>query len=518
MTTELLDRPGPAPVPAPEPAAAPPPRRAAVALARREARLLLRHPLIVVAVAAYAALLLWQAVAGGGDYPVLQEKDRETQLGPFLIGLAGLLAANASVLRSHRHGTEAHFGVLVVPAWWRGAAHCAAVVPLALVVAVLVAGQFAREAARPGAVGHGSFFELATGPLVVLLLGVLGVLLGRLVRSAFAGPVAVLVMLAQLFTFAAASSGWARLIPLVFDEGGQPLPSDLVGRPASWHALYLVGLTLLAGVAAMLAGSRGDGGAWRVTAVRATALGACVAVLLGGAMQVAGPSDGLVAARERATNDPGAAQECVRREATTYCAFPEFTPWIDEWRVVADEVRALSGAEAAAREFTVRQRVDAVHGPGRTGGGPPGPPGEVTVGTAWGGEREMEFAASVARGLVVDDETEWEPYCDARGILITWLAIRAVPDGEALFAETQSHMGGGGATILAPVVAVTLRDREYAVVRELLDAPAAEIAERVKASWEELTAPGGTSTERAAGLLGVSAPAETAADRQWACS
>jgi hypothetical protein len=510
VTTKLLDRPAPAPTRAPVMGS--PSRRAALALARREAWLLLRHPLVVVAVAAYAALLIRQA-AGGSDYPVLQVSDQEGLLGGVLIGLAGLVAANASVLRSHRHGTEAHFGVLVVSAWWRSAAHCLAVVPLALIVGALVAGQFAREAARPGAVGHGSFFELATGPLVVLLLGVLGVLLGRLVRSAFAGPLAAVALLALVFVLAGAPTALRWMGPIAADEGAAPLPSGLVGRPASWHALYLAGVALLVAVAAV-----GVAGAWRATPVRATALVAVAATLVGSVAQLAGPSDGLVAARERATDDPGAVQECVRREATTYCAFPEFTPWIDEWRAVADGVRELAGAGDADRELIVRQRVNAVDGPAWNANPPPGPRGEVTVGTAWGGERELEFAASVARGLVADDETAWAPYCDARGVLITWLAIRAVPDGEALFAETQSHMGGGGATILAPVVPVSLRDREYAVVRALLDEPAAEVARRVAESWAELTAPGGTPTERAAELLGVSAPAETTADREWACS
>lgn len=39
----------------------------------------------------------------------------------------------------------------------------------------------------------------------------------------------------------------------------------------------------------------------------------------------------------------------------------------------------------------------------------------------------------------------------------------------------------------------------------------------MKASWKELSAPG-TTTDRAAALLGVTAPAETADDREYQCA
>ncbi|SEG73040.1 hypothetical protein SAMN04489712_11064 [Thermomonospora echinospora] len=498
----VLDR----PVQAPESAGA---VRAVLALARVEARRLLLHPMVAIALAGY---LLWPLWSGSwrDTHQVLQEVDRESQLGPLLVGLAGLLAANSAVLRSLRHGTEAHFGVLVMPPWRRTVAHALSVLPLTLVVAAAVAGMFAWEATRPGAVGHASGFELATGPLMVLFFGVLGVLLGRLVPSMFAGATAVVAILAVTFVFAVLPDGVRWLVPLVADEGAAPLPSDLVGRPARWHALYLVGLTVLAGAVAALA----SGG--RTAAVRATALGALGVTVAGTVMQVTGPSAALVEARERATRDPASVQECLRRGTTTYCAFPEFVPWVDEWRVVVDGVRSLAGEPAASRGLVVRQRVNALDGP--SGGGPsgiveelpPGPRGEVTVSTVWGDEGRLGLAVSVARGMVVDDENHGV-YCDARGVLMMWMAVNGAPGGRAAFARTQTS------TLWSPLLEIRLRDRENAVVRALLERPAAEVARQVKASWAELVRPD-ASTDRVAALLGVTAPAETAADREWRCA
>jgi hypothetical protein len=55
------------------------------------------------------------------------------------------------------------------------------------------------------------------------------------------------------------------------------------------------------------------------------------------------------------------------------------------------------------------------------------------------------------------------------------------------------------------------------VVQRLLTEPQGEVERRVKASWAELSAPG-TTTDRAAALLGVTVPAETADDREWKCA
>ncbi|MFE9094083.1 ABC transporter permease [Streptomyces sp. NPDC007264] len=501
------------PVTAPPPAPRAAGRRAVTALARSEARRLLLHPLVLAAVAVYVAVLLWAGGGTGGSYPVLQDVDREAHLGQLMLGLAVLVAANLAVLRSHRHGTDGHFAVLVLPPWQRTVAHVLSVLPAVAVGALLVAGQFTAAALEPGAVGHGSVFELLTGPLLVLLPAVLGVLLGRAVLSPFMAPLAAIALLALTFVFPPSphADAWlGRMAPVLFDQGLRPLPSDLLGRPAGWHALYLLALSVLAAAGAV----RVSGG--RTRAVRATALGALGVIVTAVVLQGLAPSKAVVEAREVATRHPAAVQHCERRGTTTYCAFPEFTPWIGEWARVTDRVRSLAGTPQATRALTVRQQVAALDGPSGQAEPSPAAPGEATAGTAWGGEWELEFAASVARGLVVGDERHRGAHCDAQGVLMAWLAIHATPDGAATSAATGRGRASRG-LIPAPVEPISLRDREFAVLQRLLAEPQGEVERRVKASWAELSARG-TTTDRAAALLGVTAPAETAADREWSCA
>ncbi|WP_052852788.1 hypothetical protein [Streptomyces avicenniae] len=503
----LLARPPSATAPSAPRGAAP-----VTALACAEARLLLRHPLVVLALAGQIALLTRRALTGSA-YPVLHVIDRETQYGPLLIGLATLIAANAALLRSHRHGTDAQFGVLVVPEWRRTSAHLLSVIPVALVVAALVAGEFTRDALRPGAVGHASVPELATGPAVVALLGVAGVVLGRATRSPLAAPLAVVGLLALLLGLATASGGGRWLAPIAFDEGDGALPSGLVARPAGWHLLYLTGLAALLGAGAV----RFGGGRTRLVSVVASL--AAAATLAGAVGQARGTGESVALARAQALSDPSDQQVCVLRGVVTYCAFPEFLPWVDEWERVVGEVLTGPGTPIGDHAFTVRQRVSVESGTGATGGEAPRvSPGEVTASTAWGGDLDLGFAAGVAREVVVHDVTTAGVYCDARAVLITWLAVNGVPDGPARFERTlERQHAGGGAILLSSGAPVALRERETAVVRALFDRPAAEVGQRVRTHWAELTAPG-TSTDRAARLLGVGAPAETAADREWGCA
>ncbi|MYS56574.1 ABC transporter permease, partial [Streptomyces sp. SID6013] len=203
--------------------------RAVLALARFEARRLLLSIPVVIAFVGYVAWIVWRTRESWDGHPVLQDVDRATQSMPMLVGLAVLLCAARAVVRSERHGTEAHFATLVLPPWRRTVAHALSVVPAALLTAVCVAGQFCWEALKPGAVGHGSPAELAVGPLTVLVFGALGVLLGRLTMSAVAAPLLVVVLLFAfvLGTGPSEASGLSWLAPVVATTGPDSLPSDL---------------------------------------------------------------------------------------------------------------------------------------------------------------------------------------------------------------------------------------------------------------------------------------------------
>ncbi|POX52747.1 ABC transporter permease [Streptomyces sp. Ru71] len=479
-------------------------------LARFEARELLLYVPVFVFLLLYTGYTAWQMAFhrdGMDDYPVLQDVDRAGQTGPLLVAIAVFLCVNRAALRSHRHGTDRHFDTLPVPPWQRILAHALSVVPIAAVVALVVTAEYAVAALQPGAVGHGSVAELAVGPLSVLLAGVLGVLLARLVRSSFPAPLFVIGLYAFVTLVAVASDGsdpdgtnW--LSPVVSESGGDPVPSDLLGRPAGWHALYLLGLTVVLLCAAVFrSGLRTRSlGAVTALAVAATAAGI--------AGQSATDPQALLSARTTASLHPEKEQRCVPHGTNVYCAFPEWTGRTADWAAETDRVQQLAGGAAEHRRLTVRQRIDARYGlTSDSALTPLTGPGQVTVGTRWGGNRVPEFAVGVASVLVAGDEKSAGRLCDARTVTVMWLALAAQPDPMTALRDVRlDDSTVGSAIALAPTEPVSMSAAQTDVVRELLTRPRAGVAASVKAHWAELTSPR-TSLARVAQLLGVPAPA-----------
>ncbi|MGW0474535.1 ABC transporter permease [Streptomyces coeruleorubidus] len=475
---------------------------AVAALALFETRRLLTRLPVVIAFAVYIGWTVWRGGTDWDGYPALQDVDRATQGAPMLVGLAVLLSVNLAALRSRRHGTEHHFSVLVLPPWRRTVAHALSAVAAALLTAVCVAAQFGREALRPGAIGHGSVAELLVGPLIVLLSGLVGLLMAGLVRSALAGPLTVVFFVFLTLFSTGTSDGWSRwLMPVVVEPTANTLPSDLLGRPAVWHALYLAGLALCAGLVAVLAA----GG--RKPVVMAGVAGAVAMTLVGGVAQTGGDSPELVKARERATVNPGQVQTCVRRDGSTYCVFPEWGPRVADWAGVVDRVRSLAGGSAHEQKVVVRQRIEARYG--LSGDGALTPlerPHEVTVGTQWGGNRVPEFSAAVAGVLVAGNEKASTSMCDGRMVTVMWLALGWESDPVAALRRVRlDDSVTGSALVLQPTNGMYMTDAQTEVLRELLDRPRGEVTARVRSHWAELTEPKVTAT-RAARLLGVKAP------------
>jgi hypothetical protein len=476
--------------------------KAVLALALFESRRLLTRIPVLVAFVVYLGWTVWRAGRDGDGYPALQDADRATQGAPMLVGLAVLLCVNHAALRSRRYDTERHFAVLVLPQWRRTAAHALSVVAAALLTAVCVAGQFGREALRPGAIGNGSVGELLVGPLTVLLFGTAGLLLAGLVRSALAAPLLVVFGLFLFAFFWGTSDDASRwLLPAVVEASSNTLPSDLMGRPAAWHALYLAGLALFLGLVAVLVA----GG--RKPVVMAGAAGALAMTLVGGVAQSAGESPELVKARERATLHPEQVQTCVRRDGSTYCAFPEWGPRVADWAVVVDRVRSLAGGSAHEQDLVVRQRIDARYGlSGDAALTPLEHPHEVTVGTQWGGNRVPEFSAAVAGVLIAGDEKAATSICDGRIVPLMWLAVGWESDPlDALRRVRLNDTVTGSDSVLQPTDGLYMTAAQTEVLRALLDLPRAEAGARVKDRWDELTAPKITAA-RAAELLGLPAP------------
>ncbi|MFE2583456.1 ABC transporter permease [Streptomyces sp. NPDC059378] len=492
---------GPAPGPAPRRAAA------VLALARFEARELLQFVPVFSFLLLYVGYTAWQLYSGGdgmGAYPVLQDVDRGTQIKPELLGIALLICVNRAALRSRRNGTDRHDGILPMEPWRRTVAHVLSVVPYAALTALVVAVEFTWAALKPGASGHGSFFELAVGPLCVLLSGVAGVLLARLIPSFFAAPLVVIggyVLLVLAAVNLDGSHGARWLLPTVTESGAGPLPSDLLGRPAAWHALYLTGLILLVVCGAVLLS-----GARTRTALAVTALALAVTVT-GAVGQAPGDSAALKAARAEASVHPERVQSCTVHGTSTYCAFPEWSGRTADWAAAADRVRHLAGGAAGGVRLTVRQRVEARYGLADDAAiAPLTGPGQVSVGTEWGGDRSAQFAVGVASVLVAGDERAGSEVCDARVVTIMWLALGAEPDPLAGLRGTRlDDSVEGSAIALTPVASVAMTAGQTDVVRQLLRQPRYGVIAKVKAHWTELTSPR-TSLTRVAQLLGVTAP------------
>jgi hypothetical protein len=487
------------------------PWAAVLALALFEARkLLLRAPVLFMFVV-YAAWICWDMRDAWTGYPALQDIDRATQTGPLLPALAVLLCANQAVLRSRRQDTDRHFGVLVLEPWRRTVAFALSVVPAAGLTALMVGAQFTWGVLAPGSVGHGSVGELLVGPFTVLLAGTAGVLLARVVRSAFAAPMLlVMAFFSTLFLGAVPGddngSATRWLVPVIGDASSKTLPSDLLGRPAAWHALYLFGLALTLALAAVLV----NGG--RTKTVAAALVVAVGHGTWGAVGQAAKVSADVVSARVLATVNPAKVQSCARHGNSTYCAFPEWLPRTGTWAEVADHVQSLAGGTAAQEKLLVRQRVDARYGMDGDGAIQPSTvPYQVTVGTRWGGPRVPEFAAAVSSVLVMGSEKAVGSFCDGRMVTIMWLALGWQSDPlTELRAVRLDDSVSGSAIVLSPTNPMSMTAEQTTVLRELLAAGTTKITPKVKAHWTELTAPKVT-TAKVAELLGVKAP--TGADK-----
>ncbi|MDX3244051.1 ABC transporter permease [Streptomyces sp. ME18-1-4] len=483
---------------------------AVLALARFETRELLQQIPVLFFFALYVGFVVLRLMSRDGmdDFPVLNTVDRRTQVAPLLFAVALLICTNSAALRSRKHGTVQQFDVLPMEPWRRTLAHVLSVIPYAALTALVVAAEFTREALKPGAIGHGSLGELAVGPLSVLMAGITGVLLARLLPSPFI-PILFVIALYVLITLASAVVGidgkWMGwLSPILFSDssGGDPVPADLLGRPAGWHALYVTAACVLLACAALLL----SGGRTRaVKAATALALAATAAGVIG---QLPRDTAALDTARKTASETPQKVQSCTRYGGSTYCSFPEWKGVRPEWAEVVDRLQSLAGGSAAQAPLTVRQRiyngeeVDAALDPSST-------PGEVTVGTRWGGNRVPEFAVGAASVLVGGSESvTLQEMCDARTVTVMWLVLGADPTPMATFQHVRlDDTTSGSGQVLAPTNGLSMTATQTAVVRELLAAPRAEMTARVKAHWAELTS-ASTTTAQAAKLLGVAVPKE----------
>ncbi|MGN9907476.1 hypothetical protein ACTMTJ_07955 [Phytohabitans sp. LJ34] len=509
-------------------------RRAMLALARVEAVRLLRHPAVILGVLLFMVPWAVGKLIGGDRYPILQDADSAPQfVAMLLLGGGALVGASFAALRAQRHHTAPLYEVLVLPDPWRTGAFLLSVVPLAVVAAALAGVRIGFLAALPGAAGRPNPWELALYPALVLLLGAAGVLLARTIRSHIL-PVLMLPALAVAsFASILPSVPGARhvrwLLPVAMEPEPPRLPVDLLTRPAGRHLAYVVGLIVLAAAAALLvSGARGR----RLTAVAVAGLSVAA---LAGTAQLIPPDKAARAAFTAAVERPAERQVCRRVDQITYCAFADFTPWIDAWDEVVRGVLRWVPEDVAREPFTVRQRVverdsfasSSVGNPSaqadvwRRGDAAAGTPRTVAVGTAWGdGRSEIAFAGMVAYEMVTHAGTGAAGVlCGARAVVMAWLAAQSMPGAvDDLRAIDQSSGGAVGFDDpVSGLLGASVPDREMAVAWALLRRPAEQVAPLIVSSWARLTATD-APTERVGELFGVPVPAELPEGERMVCS
>jgi hypothetical protein len=267
------------------------------ALARGEGSRLLRHPALLLGLALGVVVAVASAGSDGGEQLALLGG-----MGCLPLGLGVLVAAQLSTLRSRRDGTEELLSSLPRRARSRTAGHLLALGWTVPVAVALVAAGWVLVGAGQGLVLNEQGLrhvpgpaELAQGPLLVVALGSLGVLLGRVAPWPQAGALAVIILFAFEVPFAmwgtAGPASW--LLPFASDalivpgawvpcEPGDIQPScnlvlGVAQAAVRWHALYLAAAVVAFGGAALARSGRA-----------AAAWGAAI-VALAGAMAVAAP-------------------------------------------------------------------------------------------------------------------------------------------------------------------------------------------------------------------------------------
>jgi hypothetical protein len=235
---------------------------------------LLRHPIFLGGVALSAAAML-RASNGdpGTSYWAL------VFFGLVPVGAATLFVTNFAALRSRRHHTDDLYASLPASARARTVSLLLAPLLTVPVSVALVALDYVLLDAGSGLEltwertrGVPSLVELAQAPVAVLVLGVLGVALARLIPSTIVGPVAAVAVVATEYAvggsnwpFPGTQARWAlpfadpsvspsgSFWPCYQDPGYMPCAVERFATgAASWHLLYLAAIGLLFAAVALV--------------------------------------------------------------------------------------------------------------------------------------------------------------------------------------------------------------------------------------------------------------------------
>ena len=183
------------------------------------------------------------------------------------LALATLVVANLAALRSRRSDTGELYGSLPAPERARTLAHLLSVVFASAVCCLAVVAGFlvyetqgGLQVTRAGETAVPSLAELAQGPVVVALLGAVGVALARWLPYLPVAPLAGIAILWIEIPWWNLQSGYVWFAPVVnpartgphsswpcdYDQDWPCVLERLASGEMAWHLLYLAGLIVTA--------------------------------------------------------------------------------------------------------------------------------------------------------------------------------------------------------------------------------------------------------------------------------
>ena len=291
--------------------------RVALELGRTEGKLLLRSALVLVGLLAGGALALHYMSEGAVSF--WWAASWQVGYGQMFVSAAVMATAQLAAGRAQRAGMEDLYEGFPVSASTRTAGHLFSLVGV-LPASLVLIGATSALTEWHGAIGSPDPVALASGALLVVTGGTIGVALGARFPHPLVGVLGALVWIVPFSQSNRFSGPGTWLWPWVMPYQLGRFPAPVAGYPpTAAHALYLAGAAGLAVVVAL---------AWRKgTALRGGlllgmgALAVAVACIAGVAAYRPVPSADI----NRLVTDvagPASAQHCVTDKGVRYCVYP----------------------------------------------------------------------------------------------------------------------------------------------------------------------------------------------------
>ncbi|MFI2752365.1 hypothetical protein ACGIF2_02895 [Cellulomonas sp. P22] len=382
-------------------------------------------------------------VDGSAAYTVLSSASVATQSWSLLPAAGLALVALLTSMSAERVGSDELESVQPMPRWLSTLALlCGQAIP-ALAWGLLISVCLVAFASSENAADQVLVLEALTAPVVVWFGGVVGVLLGRLVRYSALGLalLGLVFLLAFLGQAGLLPTSWiAVVVPLDPIDPGT-LPGHLLGRPAGVHLIWLLAVLVLLCLMSLLR----DGPPWRSWALILVPIlaVACVTAVPLRAKADASTVDNSTLERLRSCRQVG---------PDLYCPLDGFSSRVDEWAVVVAGVRSVV-PDSAQR----MSQLDVVQVPyAALDGALVVPTGSVAAPMDWSVTDSssieefttlafgVDVAAELIDGAPAANSGSINPLCDAPGVLVLWAAAASSPDVRAAFRGLLAATQGGG--------------------------------------------------------------------------